>query len=227
MNETFTVAAGGKFDDYGPHGFSYIYGVWVDNFTGGWISIGNNSGLWVPPYTRGWQAVIFPGTTSLSVGSYDFANGTPITGATGTSYNVTIWDEPSGSADGIAFFDEQTVPTPYVNGFVLPSAGTVILGGPAVGRYRIYQISVSYSGPSIPNSDWQPDGVKFVFSDNLGNGYASLEISPASPIDRVALLAPQGDLPIGGSLIMSAQSVEKALAGADTAVRVFFSYAVI
>src|SRR5450759_1819057 len=115
MNESISVAPGGSVESYQPRNkINQIYCVWVDNFSGGWLGIFGTS-LWVPPYTRGWKASIFPGISSITIRSYDFANGAIIAGATGQAAIVTLWDEDKGDSDGIAFFDQQTVPIVFRN----------------------------------------------------------------------------------------------------------------
>src|ERR1035437_6645006 len=144
MNESFNVAPGGAVESYQPRNkINQIYGVWVDNFSGGWLGIvGRN--LWIPPYTRGWKASIFPGMSSITVRSYDFANGARIAGATGQAAIVTLWDEPKGDSEGIDFFDQQTIPTVYFNANSLGSGNVAIIAAPTVGRIRFYSAQMSY-----------------------------------------------------------------------------------
>src|ERR1035437_8941383 len=150
MNETFSVTPGGFVESYQPHGFSYVFGIWVDNFSGGWLQI-NQGGLWVPPYTRGWKATVFPGTTTVTVRSYDFANGVRIAGATGQDAQVTLWDAPNGDSEGIDFFDAQTIPIRKFD-TIAPNTGvTNLISAPIVGRIRLYDFAIFYApGPGIP-----------------------------------------------------------------------------
>src|ERR1035437_8360115 len=113
MNETFSVAPGGAVESYQPrNAINQIYGVWIDNFSGGWLSVFGTS-LWCPPYTRGWKATLFPGMSAITIRSYDFANGVVIAGATAQAAKVTICDAPQGDSEGINFFDAQTVPDTF------------------------------------------------------------------------------------------------------------------
>src|ERR1035437_1659586 len=149
MNETFSVTPGGSVESYQPHGFSYVYGIWVDNFSGGWLQI-NQGGLWVPPYTRGWKATVFPGTTAVTVRSYDFANGSQIFGATGQAAQVTIWDAPNSDSEGIDFFNAQTIPIVVNLAFTCPQPLIPLVAAPTVGRCRIYEAKLFYTAGGAP-----------------------------------------------------------------------------
>src|ERR1035437_7957847 len=151
MNESFYVSPGGFVDSYQPRNkINQIYGVWVDNFSGGWLGIEGRN-LWVPPYTRGWRASIFPGMSSITIRSYDFAHGAIITGATGEAAVVTLWDEDKGDSDGVEFFDQQTVPTVFRNvaSYVSGGAPATLIAAPTTGRIRIYEIRMFYQGSLI------------------------------------------------------------------------------
>jgi len=193
MNESFSVAPGGVVESYQPHsGRGYIYGVWVDNFSGGWLSI-EGQNLWVPPYTRGWKAGINPGITSITIRSYDFAHGQLIAGATGQAANVTIWDENKGDSEGAEFFDQQTVPLQAV--ISIDNTGPVtIVAAPTVGRIRIYELRITYADNAWDN---------YTANVQFNNLVTELVISPANPHDAQVFAAPQGDLNIGDSLIVS------------------------
>src|ERR1035437_9389961 len=209
MNETFSVTPGGFVDSYQPHGFSYVYGIWVDNFSGGWLQI-NQGGLWVPPYTRGWKATIFPGTTTVTVRSYDFANGARITGATGQSAQVTIWDAPNGDSEGIDFFDQQVVP---IRTTILDTPDDLIatlVAAPAVGRIRVYEISLLYGFNPASDADYSSSVMLRVYPFAASaNDLVELEVSPATPRDSQFLSAPGGDCPIGTSLLYDLIGAEK------------------
>jgi hypothetical protein len=214
-NETFSVQPGGQVLSYQPHGFSDIFSVWVNNFSGGWLGI-EGQNLWVPPYTRGWKATIFPSTSSITVRSYDFANGMVITGATGQAAQVTIWDDAEGDSEGIKFFDEQTVPIFTFTGappLVAGEATGILVAGPPVGRIRIYEAHLEYAhvGPPNPPSAIQCDqALQALLSSDVGpdpnNIMGLLEISPASPSDTKIFTAPGGDLPIGATLYFTIEA---------------------
>lgn len=196
MNETFSVAPGGQVLSYQPHGFNQIYGIWINNFSGGWIGI-DGQNLWCPPYTRGWKATVFPGTSQITVRSYDFANGLVIAGATGQAVQVTLWSEPQGDSEGIAFFDEQTVPRDATSS-ISPSlpgiAPTTLIAAPAVGRLRIYEVNI-YLEPG----DGNEANVSVVFYRQNAPFIVMtiLEVSPATPNVSKIFAAPQGDISIG------------------------------
>jgi|ERR1035437_2180387 hypothetical protein len=196
MNESFNVAPGGAVESYQPRNkINQIYGVWVDNFSGGWLGI-FGTGLWIPPYTRGWKASIFPGITAITIRSYDFANGAIIAGATGQAAIVTLWDSPNGDSDGIEFFDAQSVPRVIVGGGQFVGAGFVnVIPAPAVGRIRVYDIRLSYNTCyNIVSSSVAgfliPTGFPLL---NIAN----LEINPSKSNDSITIVPPGGDLPIG------------------------------
>jgi hypothetical protein len=203
MNETFSVAPGGFVESYQPHGFSYVYGIWVDNFSGGWLQI-NQGGLWVPPYTRGWKATVFPGTTQVTVRSYDFANGVRITGATGQDAQVTLWDEPMGDSEGIDFFDAQTVPlVTYFSDIITGGAAVagVILPAPTVGRIRVYDAKFMYDCPIGQAPQTIISSLLCQLFANPGLPLGVLNISPSNQSDRLIIPVPGGDLPIGSDLL--------------------------
>lgn len=218
-NESFNVAPGGFVESFQPHGFSQIQGIWVDNFSGGWLSIEHRN-LWVPPYTRGWKASILPSMSAITIRSYDFANGVVIAGANGTAAIVTLWNEPAGDSDGIEFYDAQTVPLTVQMSFGIPSGVVPILPAPPVGRYRIYEVAVSYAGGSTTS-----DGILANFRDVVGVFLEWCEISPASPLDRTFIISPGGDLPIGSPLQVEIYSVEN-IANVGVDVAIFVRYAV-
>lgn len=214
MNESFNVTPGGAVESYQPrNAINQIYGVWVDNFSGGWLGIEGRN-LWIPPYTRGWKASIFPGMSSITIRSYDFANGARITGATGQAATVTLWDEDKGDSEGTEFFNQQTVPIVAV--FTNPStpvAPYVILPVPITGRYRIYEIQFTYyPGFGLAQNAEALSAHLYSSSRNL----VLLTISPASPIDRTTIVSPGGDLPIGEALQAEIFSIENFNAGSGT-----------
>jgi hypothetical protein len=225
MNETFSLAPGGQVASYQPHGFGQVFGIWVNNFSGGWLGV-DGQNLWVPPYTRGWKATVFPGTSSVTVRSYDFANGNVIAGATGQAAQVTLWSEPQGDNEGIAFFDAQTVPTVMRDTNTVPVTGIMLLPAPAVGRYRIYEVGIYYLNPAVTQA-WTYDGVIGQLGSATRPHLTTLSISPASPMDRIVLAQPQGDLAIGESLQYSFYDVEDALGGVNGLIGVYARYAVI
>ena len=224
MNETFSVEPGGFVDSYQPHGFSYVFGIWVDNFSGGWLQI-NQGGLWVPPYTRGWKATVFPGTTTVTVRSYDFANGARITNATGQNAQVTIWDAPNGDSEGIDFFDQQTIPLVIDNVGVVDSVTTVIIPAPTIGRIRVYEATFSY--------DYNNVGI--LIADDIiirlfGTGFVELgstALSPAAPVGVITIVPPGGDLPIGSVLQFTSTSMDILDRVAFFNVRATVRYAII
>lgn len=225
MNESFNVAPGGAVESYQPRNqINQIYGVWVDNFSGGWLSIvGRN--LWVPPYTRGWKASIFPGMSQITVRSYNFANGAVIAVATGQAAIVTIWDEPNGDSEGINFFDEQTVPLRRTILDNCDNIAATLLPVPAIGRYRIYEVSLM-AGFSQAN-DYNGSSSIMLRAFPFGFGadeIINLQISPASPRDSQFLTPPGGDCPIGASVLYDLLQAEKP--GAE-AVRITVRYAVM
>src|ERR1035437_2829406 len=224
MNETFSVTPGGFVESYQPHGFSYVFGIWVDNFSGGWLQI-NQGGLWVPPYTRGWKATVFPGTTTVTVRSYDFANGARITNATGQNAQVTIWDAPNGDSEGIDFFDQQTIPLVIDNVGVVDSVTTVIIPAPTIGRIRVYEATFSY--------DYNNVGI--LIADDIiirlfGTGFVELgstALSPAAPVGVITIVPPGGDLPIGSVLQFTSTSMDILDRVAFFNVRATVRYAII
>ena len=203
MNETFSVTPVGAVESYQTHSqINQIYGVWIDNFSGGWLGIFGTD-LWCPPYTRGWKASIFPGTSAITNRSYDFANGNVIAGATGQAAKVTIWDSSQGDSEGIEFFDQQTVPDTFTTVITYTDilAG-VLLAAPAVGRYRVYEVSLMYglsqATPYIGNGET----VMVLVYPSGGTTYlAQLEISPAAPRVNQTIVVPGGDAPIGASIL--------------------------
>jgi hypothetical protein len=218
MNETFSVTPGGFVDSYQPHGFSYVYGIWVDNFSGGWLQI-NQGGLWVPPYTRGWKATVFPGTTTVTVRSYDFANGVRIAGATGQAAQVTLWDAPNGDSEGIDFFDQQTIPiVNYFGGQFVNAGFTNMLPAPTVGRIRLYDARMSYA-PSLNTVSSSITG-NLVATNHVTN-VGSLTISPANPESILTIVSPGGDLPIGQGLDMLLNYIDN---GATDNPNIVFAY---
>ena len=227
MNESFNVAPGGAVESYQPRNkINQIYDVWVDNFSSGWLAIEGRN-LWVPPYTRGWKATIFPGMSSITVRSYDFANGVRIAGATGQAAIITIWDEPNGDSDGIAFFDQQTVPTIFRNNasYVSGGAPSLLVAAPAIGRIRIYEIRMFYQG-SILHPDYDQYGVAGTF---YGAGYPTLmvlEIAPAKPSDVAIFVSPAGDLPIGVALQATFSTMD-IIANSINGIQVIVRYTVI
>jgi hypothetical protein len=225
VNETFSVAAGGAVESFQPHGFSQVYGIWVNNFSGGWLGI-EGQNLWVPPYTRGWKATIFPGTSSVTVRSYDFANGIVITGATGQAAQVTLWDEPQGDSEGIAFFNQQTIPqmTRQV-GIVTPTGPQALLPPAPVGRWRIYELGLFYDTLSGAVGPLVSSGViADIFSSS--GVIRTLQISPATPVDRIILpIDPATDLAIGDDVWMLAYCV--ADVGVAQYITVYMRYAEI
>jgi hypothetical protein len=224
VNETFSVVPGGHVDSYQPHGFSYIYSVWVDNFSGGWLRI-NNGGLWVPPYTRGWKATIFPGTTAITVTSYDFANGNVIAGATGQAAQVTIWDAPNGDDQGVDFFDAQTVPITVLSTHSPDGVFFGVTTVPTVGRLRIYDASFSYY-PELPGATIYDDvAIQLVVIGGPILAFTSL--SPASPSTRVIINPPGGDIPIGTGLSAAIYTLATNPSTATWRVSILLRYAVI
>jgi hypothetical protein len=220
MNETFSVAPGGFVDSYQPHGFHDIFGVWVDNFSGGWLKI-NNGGLWVPPYTRGWRATIFPSASSITVRSYDFANGTQITGATGQAAQITIWDEPQGDTEGIDFFDAQTIPLMTFQANTVGAAVVVIIPAPTVGRIRVYDVTFNYVASSL--DIFEDVGVNLL--PITANIMTTTTLSPASPTSRIIITPPGGDLPIGSNLRMTCFTMDGSVSTIHVSVLV--RYAII
>lgn len=202
-NESFNVAPGGFVESFQPHGFSQIQGIWVDNFSGGWLSIEHRN-LWVPPYTRGWKASILPSMSAITIRSYDFANGVVIAGANGTDAIVTLWNEPAGDSEGIDFFDQQHIPIVQAGTLFTPGAFNII-AAPAVGRLRIYEAELWYFDNTSGIGD-QVNG----FLDTVPSGIniASTSISPASPADRITIVSPGGDAPIGEGIRLSLNSAE-------------------
>ena len=227
--ESFNVAPGGAVESFQPHGFSGISGVWVDNFSGGWLSIENHN-LWIPPYTRGWKANILPSMASITIRSYDFANGTRIAGANGTAAIVTLWDMPNGDSEGIEFFDAQTIP--IVNVRTLTAVAGVfnspVIAAPAVGRIRVYEVRMVYAGfPPVGFSN--PGGItnsQAVWADVyvVGASVATLEISPAHPSDFQIITPPGGDLPIGAALFIIIYTDD--VADNTTTIRLVTRYAI-
>lgn len=198
-NESFNVAPGGFVESFQPHGFSQIQGIWVDNFSGGWLSIEHRN-LWVPPYTRGWKASVLPSMASITIRSYDFANGVVITGATGQAAVVTVWEQPNGDSEGFDFFDQQTVPINIAIGGQYAQFGfgfQLLIAAPTVGRIRIYEVKMCYQGQVASTNQG-------VFAQLSTTAPAvikgALAISPASPMDTAIFNAPGGDLPIGRGL---------------------------
>ena len=226
MNETFSVAPGGAVESYQPHSkINQIYGVWIDNFSGGWLGIFGTD-LWCPPYTRGWKASIFPGISAITIRSYDFANGARIAGATGQAAKVTIWDAPNGDSEGIDFFDQQTIPIAQLSTLTVAGGPVVLVAAPAVGRIRLYEARLQYQWDNGLNN-YDSSGLAAAFYANpLGITEAYLEISPASPTAFQTLVVPGGDLPIGNSLncqIFDLDNTIVSINGANILIR----YAVI
>jgi hypothetical protein len=197
MNETFSVTPGGSVESYAPHGFSLVYGIWIDNFSGGWLQV-QQGGLWCPPYTRGWKAEIFPGTSAVTIRSYDFANGTQINGATGQNAQVTIWDAPTGNSEGIDFFDTQTVPVSFKSNPAPDGTRGSIVPAPAVGRLRLYSIDVNYHNTA--GAPIYEDVLAYFYAGAAGDPFLITSISPASPTSRIVLNTPGTDMPIGVDL---------------------------
>jgi hypothetical protein len=222
MNETVSILPGGKIVSYQPHGFSQIYAVWIDNFSGGWMGL-EGLNLWCPPYTRGWKATIFPGTAAITVKSYDFANGVEITGATGKSVQVTMWDAPTDNSEGIAFFDQQTVPLVVDIVNTAPAGVLTIIPAPAVGRIRIYEIRLLYS---LSFGASTSAGVLASYYDGALAVKCILEISPASPTDNQLFAAPGGDLAIGSPLNY-VYALPDGVALGQPAVETIIRYAII
>jgi hypothetical protein len=224
MNETFNVLPGGQVNSYQPHGFSAIYGVRIDNFSGGWLGI-EGQNLWIPPYTRGWKADIYPSMSSISVRSYDFSNGTLITGATGQNAVVTIWDNEIGDSEGVSFFDEQTVPiriTFEQNATIL--SPRIVIPAPAVGRLRLYSITFYYVDDVGSRNTF---GVTAYIGASGATAMATLDISPASPSATYIFTAPGGDMPIATAL-QTAEVMEDTLPAPQTPlIGYMIRYAVI
>lgn len=224
MRDYFTVQPGGQVLSFQPRGFSQVYGIWVDNFSGGWLGI-DGLDLWVPPYTRGWKAEVMPGSSSITARSYDFANGVVIAGATGQAAKVTLWDEPAGNSEGIDFFDQQTIPKTFVSTRTMVLGANVLvpwIAAPTVGRLRVYEVGIVYA---LDSHTGTPNSVYILFYDDAFNVVTRLEVSPAAPSDTKIIQAPGGDLPIGSALNFDSYSDS----ATDSATRfsVFIRYAVI
>jgi len=221
MNDTFSVPPGGQVLSHGPIGFGQIYGIWVDNFSGGWLGI-EGQNLWVPPYTRGWKASILPGISSISIQSYDFANGTTIGAATGQAAKVTIWDTPKGDAEGIDFFDAQTVPLVVVRNIV-DGVGAIVVPAPPVGRLRIYDISCTYQ---ISPADIYETLLIMFLTTIVGTDLGVTSLSPATPYSYLRLTNPGSDLPLGAGFTALPTITDAMIPGGSITVRIVVRYAI-
>jgi hypothetical protein len=221
MNESFNVAPGGAVESYQPRNkINQIYSVWVDNFSGGWLGIEGRN-LWIPPYTRGWKASIFPGMSSITIRSYNFANGATIAAATGQAAIVTLWDAPQGDSEGIEFFDQQTIPTVLAIFDNVPAAATLLIAAPIAGRIRVYEIQLTYDQDNAHTSESVLATFLTTFAD-----VTILSISPASPTNSKIFTTPGGDLPINTALNYILNCPDGG-AVTQSVVRILIRYAVI